>query len=107
MDSQKFTKAIIKREIESNPSEYIEVHQPNDLKMRPIVAGPSCVTSRPSNFLDILLKPYLNQSYVNDSVDFLNKLPKESHEKEVLITLNVTNMYTNIDHNLAKEAKDF
>ena len=100
---------IIKREIESNPSEYTEVHQPNDLKMRPIVAGPSCVTSRLSNFLDILLKPYLNhvKRYVKDSVDFLNKLPKESHEKEVLITLDVTNMYTNIDHNLAKEAIDF
>ena len=40
-------------------------------------------------------------------MDFLNKLPKESHEKEVLITLDVTNMYTNIDHNLAKEAIDF
>ena len=37
---------IIKREIENNPSEYIEVHQPGDLKMRPIVAGPSCVTSK-------------------------------------------------------------
>ena len=51
---------IIKSETESNPSEYIEVHQPNDLNMRPTVAGPSCVTSRLSNFLDILLKPYLN-----------------------------------------------
>ena len=70
--------------------------------MRPIVAGPSCVTSRLSNFLDILLKPYLK-----DSVDFLNKLPKESHEKEVLITLDFTNMYTNIDHNVTKEAIDF
>ena len=48
---------IIKREIESNPSEYIKVHQPGDLKMRPIIAGPSCVTSRLSDFLDILLKP--------------------------------------------------
>ena len=77
--------------------------------MRPIVAGPSCVTSRLSNFLDILLKPDLNhvKCYVKGSVDFLNKLPKESHEKEVLITLDVTNMYTNIDHNFAVEAIDF
>ena len=85
---------IIKREIESNPSEYIEVHQPGDLKMRPIVACPSCVTSRLSDFLDILLKPYLKhvKSYVRDSVDFLNQLPKEKNEKEVLITLDVTDM---------------
>ena len=96
---------IIKRGIESNPSEYTEVHQPNDLKMTPIHAGPSCVTSRLSNFLDILLKPYLNhaKSYVKDGVDFIDKLPKESHG-EVLIILDVTNMHTNIYHNLAKEA---
>ena len=100
---------IIKREIENNPSEYIEAHQPGDLKMRPIVAGPSCVTSRLSDFLDILLKPYLKhvKSYVRDSVDFLNQLPKEKNEKEVLITLDVTDMYTNIDHNLAKEAPEY
>ena len=100
---------IIKREIENNPSEYIEAHQPGDLKMRPIVAGPSCVTSRLSDFLDILLKPYLKhvKSYVRDSVDFLNQLPKEKNEKEVLITLDVTDMYTNIDHNLAKEAREY
>ena len=100
---------IIKREIENNPSEYIEIHQPGDLKMRPIVAGPSCITSRFSEFLDILLKPYLKhvKSYVRDSVDFLNQLPKEKNEKEVLITLDVTDMYTNIDHNLAKEAIEY
>ena len=77
--------------------------------MRPIVAGPSCVTSRLSDFLDILLKPYLKhvKSYVGDCVDFLNQLPKQKNEKEVLITLDVTDMYTNIDHNLAKEAVEY
>ena len=77
--------------------------------MRPIVASRSCVTSGLSDFLDILLKPYLKhvKSYVRDSVDFLNQLPKEKNEKEVLITLDVTDMYTNIDHNLAKEAIEY
>ena len=99
---------IIKREIQNNPSEYIEVHQPGDLKIRPIVAGPSCITSRLSDFVDILLKPYFKhvKSYVRNSVDFLNQLPKEKNEKEVLIMLDVTDMYTNIDHNLAKEATE-
>ena len=49
----------IKREIENKPLEYIEVDQPEDLEMRPIVAGPIFVTSRLCDFLDILLKPYL------------------------------------------------
>ena len=77
---------IIKREIENNPSEYIEVHQPGDLKMRPIVARPSCVTSRLSDFLDILSKPYLKhvKSYVRDSVDFPNQLPKERMKRKYL-----------------------
>ena len=47
------------------------------------------------------------KSYVRHSVDFLNRLPKEKNEKEVLITLDVTDMYTNIDHNLAKEAIEY
>ena len=41
-------------EIENKPSEDIEVRQPADLKMRSIVAGPTCVTSRVSDFLDQL-----------------------------------------------------
>ena len=40
---------IIKDKIKENPSEYVQVNQPQDLKMRPIVAGPNCVTSRLSN----------------------------------------------------------
>ena len=57
----------------------------------------------------VLLKPYLKQvkSYVRDSVDFLNQLPKQKNEKEVLITLDVTDMYMNIDHNLAQEAIEY
>ena len=91
------------------PSEYNEVHQPENLKIRPIVAGPTCVMNYLNNFLDILLKPFQNhvKSYVKNSVDFLNKLPKRSHEKEVLITFDITSMYTNIDHNLANKALQF
>ena len=39
-------------------SSYVEVQNVNDLKLRPIVAGPSCLTHRLSNLLDILLRPY-------------------------------------------------
>ena len=39
-------------------SSYIELTDVNDLRLRPIVAGPSCQTHRLSDFIDILLKPY-------------------------------------------------
>ena len=42
-------------------SEYIEVLDPNDIQLRPIVAGPRCETSHLSPLLDILLKPFLTK----------------------------------------------
>ena len=39
----------IKKAVQEKPSKYIEVQQPDDLPIRPIVAGPNCVTSRLSN----------------------------------------------------------
>ena len=39
-------------------SSYVEVDDVSDLKLRPIVAGPSCLTHRLSNLLDIILRPY-------------------------------------------------
>ena len=95
----------IQKTVQENPSKYVDVQQPDDLPMRPIVAGPNCVTSRLSNLLDVLLKPFLKhvKSYVRDDIDFLNKVPKNITESKVLLTLDVTNMYTNIDNNLGRE----
>ena len=95
---------IIKDKIKENPSEYVQINQPQDLKMRPIVAGPNCVTSRLSNFLDILMKPFLKKvkSFVRDDIDFLEKLPRNTDDKKILLTRNVTNMYTNIDNEFGK-----
>ena len=47
----------IKTTCEQNISHYVEVHYVNDLKLRPIVAGPTCQTHRLSNLIDILLRP--------------------------------------------------
>ena len=52
----------IKKKIKESPHEYAEVAQSKDLKMRPIVAGPSSVTSKLSNYLDVLLKPLLRSA---------------------------------------------
>ena len=40
------------------------------------------------------------KSYVKDDLEFLNKIPKELKEYECLVTLDITNMYTNIDNDL-------
>jgi hypothetical protein len=66
----------ILNEVEKQNSEYVRITQPDDLKLRPIVAGPSCPTHRLSNF--ILLQPFLlkTKSYVRDDIDFLNHLPE-------------------------------
>ena len=73
--------------------------------MCPIVAGPNCVTSRLSNFLDILMKPFLKKvkSFVCNDIDFLEKLPCNTDDKKIFLILDVTNMYTNIDNELGKE----
>jgi len=75
------SKLIIKA-IEQQNQEYIEIANPNDLKFRPIVAGPSCPTHRLSNLIDILLKPYITEvkSYVRDDLDFLIFPMKLKHQ---------------------------
>ena len=68
----------IKTTCEQNISHYV-VHYVNDLKLRPIVAGPTCQTHRLSNLSDILLRPLTKRvkSYRRDTTDFLNHLPSE------------------------------
>jgi hypothetical protein len=43
--------------VQKQNSDYIKLPPPDDLTMRPIVAGPSSPTHRLSNFVDIILKP--------------------------------------------------
>ena len=69
---------IICQEAKAQNKPYIKVLRPADLKFRPIVAGPICPTSRLSNFVDLLTKPFTShvQSYLRDTIDFLNYLPE-------------------------------
>ena len=51
--------AIINDAIDnSGDQEIISAVDPSDLKLRPIVAGPSCPTNRLSELLDKILQPY-------------------------------------------------
>ena len=51
----------IKIVAETQESEYVEIPDPNDLKFKPIVAGPPCSTNRLRKLIDIQLQPILNK----------------------------------------------
>ena len=60
MVSQKFKKsALISEATAKQNSKYVEVLEPSDLKLRPIVAGPTCPTRPLSDLLDKILKPFI------------------------------------------------
>ena len=40
-------------------SKIIEMSEPNDLKLRPVVGSPKCPTGKLSQLIDILLRPFL------------------------------------------------
>ena len=85
---------VIEAAIHSQNTDVLEVREPRDLKLRPIVGGSNCPKSRLSYFLDTLLKPYLKhvKSYIPDSVDFLNKCPREVDPDTEIATFDVTSL---------------
>ena len=90
-------------------SSNVEISDVNDLKLRPIVAGPSCQTHRLSDILDILLKPYTKHvnSYLRDTITFLNSLPLTVKEETLLASIDVESLYTNIPNELGIEAINY
>ena len=85
------------------------MEQPDNLKLRPIIAGPSCQTHRLSNLLDILLKPFTEfiPSYVRDDLDFLNHLPKHIPKESILVSFDVESLYSSIPHTLGLQAIEY
>ena len=100
---------LIKEKCLQSSSTYIEILDPEDLTFRPIVAGPCCETHRLSNLIDILLKPFIKevQSYIRDDIDFLNYIPENVNKNTLLVSFDVTNLYSNISHNLGLEAINY
>ena len=68
----KVHKSKINEAAEQQNNEYIEIHEPDDLTVRPIVGGPNCPTRPLSQLTDIILKPFLLyiKSYVKDNLNF-------------------------------------
>ena len=92
--------------IASKNDEYIKVLEPIDLKVRPIVAGPMCPTRPLSALIDILLKPFVTHlnSYIRDNLDFLKQCSRVNSENTILVTFDVTSLYTNIPHDYGLQA---
>ena len=82
---------------------------PADLKFRPTVAGPVFETHRLSSLIDILVKPFIKHVniYVRDDLDFLSQLPTNVNQKALLVSFDVTNLYTSISLSLRLEAIEF
>ena len=87
----------------------IHALEPEDLKLRPIIAGPNCPTRPLSNFVDIIIKPLLLhvKSYIKDSNDFLKKCSRSNSPDTVLATFDITSLYTSIPHTYGLEAMKY
>ena len=79
---------IITQAIMEQNSEHTKILEPEDLTLRPIVAGPNCPTKHLSKFIDIIIKPLVIhvKSYIRDSTDFLQKCSRSANEKKFLCT---------------------
>ena len=100
---------VIESAIDTQNSEIIEIFEPNDLKVRPIVGGPKCPTRKLGQLIDILLKPFLKRinSFIRDSLDFLNKYPRDVDENTEIVTFDVISLYTSTSHEFGLEAIDY
>ena len=81
--------------IARSDKDYIEMSPLDNLKERPIVAGPASPTQRLSEFLDTLLKPIVPtlSTYVRDDWDFMRKIPREFHTSTSLFSYDVVSLY--------------
>ena len=65
--------------------------------------------SSPQQFDRHFIKPFLQhvKNYVRDDIDVLTHLPEHIIEETLLLSFDVTNLYTNISHSLGLEAVMF
>ena len=99
----------IQNEVKSANSISIKMDPPKDLSFRFITAGPNSPNSKLSEFLDIILKPYLPiiPSYIRDTTDFLNKMPEFSNEEisdVQIVTCDVISLYPSLEQPLILKA---
>ena len=96
----------IKDKFKNCNSEYVHMDVPNDLKGRPITAGPCSPTRGLSELLERLLSPFVSRlkTYVKDDRDFLSRLPRFIDYDCELLSCDIISLYTNIQHDLGIDA---
>ena len=101
----KFT--LISEAIATQNNEYVEVLEPSDLKLWPVVAGPTCPTWPSSHLLDRILKPSMLHAkhYVRDNIDFLERCSIVNSKNTILATFDLIILHTNIPQPYGIEAK--
>ena len=98
----------IKAAVNTMDGPYIHI-QTDDIKFRGITGCPNSPTSKLSELLMILLKPFITKikSHVKDTTDFLNKLSRFNRDELddiILVTVDVVNMYPSIKKALGFQA---
>ena len=98
---------IVESAINTRNSAFIEIFEPNDLKLRRIVGGPKCPSRKLSQLIDILLKPFSKhiRSFIRDILDFFN--PRYVDEDTEIVTFDVISLYTSIPHKFGLEAINY
>ena len=75
---------------------------------RPIVSGNGCPTEHISQFVDFFLKPIVQntESYIKDTTHFLSILRATGNlpDNTLLVTLDVSSLYTNIPNDIGIQA---
>ena len=104
----------IAESIQSFSGTYIKITEEVDLDFRFITTSINSPTSKLSELLDILLKPFLPlaPSYIRDATDFLNKKPTIKDNCSdladiVFVTCDIQNMYPNLTLKLGQEAIEY
>ena len=91
--------------INTEGSEHIQVHCPDNLKGRPISGGPEIPTRQLSNLNEILLKPLIStlKTYIKNDCDFLRKLPTKMPFDSTMYSYDIYRLYTSIPTELGIE----
>lgn len=82
---------------------------PADLPSRPIVSNINSITSHLSYFIHKVLQPLVSlvPGYIKDSFHFIEQLPEHVLPNCLLVSLDVTSLYTIIPHSFGLEAIEY
>ena len=107
--------AEVKEKIANATNPVISLPPPSDLNFRHIIGGPSSVTSRLSQFIDLILRPLTNMipGYLKDSYHVIRMIDLEWRQKVQLggdftiYTWDIKEFYPSLKFDLVRRAVQF